>query len=586
MSDLAKAINLIEAGELDAAREIIVDLLYRDYENLDVWLTLTQCAADHEEYVRAIREALRIAPDNPEVRRLAVELAREEAATGADGRSAQQRRSASGLRSLMNWIIALIVIGGGATLAIFLLAPEEKPVATTPVPTGDPMVICEEAVQSTFNQLAARCGFVETDELCLGNPTVDVEGVALQYPGDRVPLYAMRVVNTRSFHLETQSWGLAVARGQTSLTEGDVLFVMTSSVRLSGFDSQLQHLDFSSNPVVSACPAVPPSGILAHSSPDQPASFTVNGAQITLNGTIFMQVDAAAGLRVVALHGQVTIGNTPDNLRVLSAGQWMSWPVDPTLQVQNEPGDLMAGNSPLRGDLSLIRDLGTALELEVANWTLPDDSPAVAIIPSATPTRYVTNTPLPTHTQIADTTQTATRRPTHTVTPTTTSTLTPTILTPTPLPTQSVSQPVPTRTATPTSTAIQTVQIEGVWNCAATVGNVDFSYIITIEPIEVASMVLASGLLPEFGGTIVALDGEWITDSTILDQQWARIVGIENAVGWLLLHETSVIYDGASASYGAGGTLRLILEADGTLHGGIFDNEQFVGVVNQCQKAL
>lgn len=568
LSDLNTAIDLIEAEDFDAAREIIVEILYKEYNNLDAWLLLTHCAIDRQEYARAVREALRVDPDNVEARRLAVELARETSQSGAV--SKQQPSGRRMLRSMFNLLMLVVVVGIGALLAFVLLKQEDKPVIHV-VPTTDPIQACAVSVQADLDRFAARCGFLQAGEVCLANTPVEVglrngQG-RLRLAGDRVPLADVQFLNTTSFNMETMGWG-AVA-----LRLPDRSMFLTAGVRLAEFEPDLGDFIFSSNPVVSACPGVPPSGILINA--EQPTQFTINAAHIEMIGTAFFQVDAAAGLKIVVLRGSVGLAEIG---RSIEAGQWLSWAVDPTLRVRSLPSDVMQTTSNVRGNVVALTSLGAALELPINQWWLPGFAEPEVVFepPTLTPTRHVTLTPLPSETSTPNpNSPTPSRTPSLTITPSPTQTDIPT---PTLLPFG--DDPVPTH-AIPPATLAALEPLTGVWRCAALVGNLSFSYLIIIEAPTASDAIIATGLLPDYGGTLVELAGEWISDASRLDAEWARIPLMGQAQGWLLLREQSLIDD--QGGYSAGGTLRLIFSDNGVMEGALFDENNLIGFLNGCR---
>lgn len=568
LSDLNEAIGLIEAEDFDAAREIIVEILYKDYANQEAWLLLTHCAIDRQEYSRAVREVLRINPDHVEARRLAVELARE---TSQESASGQRRASGSRMtRSLFNLLMVVLVVGAGAAGAYLLLQPDDTPVVQV-VPTADPLEVCAVSVQSALERLAARCGFLDAGEACLGNAPVEVgwrgDPQHLELAGDRVPIDVIQYINTTSFSMDTMGWGTLI------LQLPDRLMVVTAGVRLSEFDANLDNLVFSSNPVVSACPTLPPSGMLVDT--EQPTRFTINGASVDMVGTAFFQVDAAAGLKVVVLRG--TMGFS-DIGRTVEAGQWISWAVDPTLRVRELPSEPMTTTNSIRGNMVALTNLGIGLELAVNQWWLPGFAAPEVVFdpPTPTPTRYVTLTPLPTVTSTLNPySPTPSQTSTQTLTPSPTQTGIPT---PTLLPFD--DEPTPIREIPP-ATLAALEPLTGVWRCAALVGNLSFSYLVIIEAPTAADAIVATGLLPDYGGTLVALTGVWLTDASRLDSAWARIPVVGQPQGWLLLQEERLIED--AGGYAAGGTLRLILGDNGIMEGALFDGNNLIGFLNGCR---
>lgn len=647
MSDLSEARNLVDAGQLQEAREIVVDILYKDYDDLDAWLLLTECALDQDEYTRAVREALRLDPENVTARRLAVELARESRHKTSDiGNTleARQRRSSvRTARSLTNLIIALLVIGGGAAFAFFLLDNQDDGNQPTVVlPTDDPIQACIAQVQSVLSRLPSRCEIVGKGEVCLANLPVEAESAVasgeLVFPGDHAALTNFSAFNTGPFGV--LSGGLLAIRASASFEDSDdasVLFILTSGARLAGFDDQLSQFTLSSNPVVSECPAAHPSGILASAPLDQTAHLIVNGAEIDLSGTAFLQADVAAGLRIVVLDGQAILSISPAAESVnVSAGQWTSWTVDPTLLVVGTPQAASASRNTVRGDWTQLRPLAAALGVAVDSWQIPGETVVVALpsptslnaFTSTTPENGLepsgdstrTPTPLPPDLVTAEDNSptpelvsatpnpliTGTRRPpsstptvsgtppTATATimqrPSATGTATQT-LTATPSPTLSTTPVPPSPTALPpiNATSVESASFEGVWQCSASVDTLLFDYFITIEPVQSLTAVQGSARLPAFGDSIVSLEGQWIADASELDANWFRIPERTGGdpQGWLLLREVDFIYDAAQGSYQPNGILRLSWSDLPDVTGGLFiatdsGEEILVGLVNEC----
>lgn len=604
MADLSEAIRLIEEDQPAAAREIIVDSLYQNYDDIAAWLLLTQCAQDTREYARAIREALRIEPENPEARRLAVDLART-APEGASGR----RSGASRRRHQRNWLqtvsrvaVFLVVVGVAVAIGAVLLSPDDDPVATSSVPAvGDPEEACRQNVEAVLQRLPARCGILEMNEVCLANAPVsfDVQddNNTPQLVGDRIALESVNLVVTGDDEGSALEWGMVVIRARSSFpssTTDAAIFVATSGVRISAIDEGMLRFNLSSNPVVSDCPSALPSGVLVLTQSDgNAAEFTVNDLEISLEGSAFLQVDVAAGLRVVVLNGtgQVSLDGV---LRRLSAGQWIRFGVNPTLAVQGPPGDVMVGRVNVRGNLAVILQLGEALGEDIAHWELPQAGPAVAFqtSPTSTQTPTLTLTPRPSATSSATNTPpppsaTATLRPTGTATDTPrpaqpTSTFRDGEMLASPAATVTARDTVSSTPGTTTARAasqtavsignpmpVDSGQLSGVWECVVSANDNEFRYVLTIETVLDPSQLLASAQLPDFGNTVVLLQGS-LRDASTPDDLDSSTPGAERGTGAqqeLVLRETEVLVDGTGGSYGVGGELRLVQSAPSELSG-------------------
>lgn len=404
MDDLQRARELVAAGDSHEAREMLVRLLYEDYDNAEIWLELAQITEDREEYARAVREVLRIDPENVEARRMAVELSREAAQAPRQRADATntRRRGSRTLSFIYNLFVFSLIVAVAAGVAIYWVESNQEEATPTAVATPDPAVVCARQVQSVLQRLPARCSLTEAGQVCMGNPEVFFapQERSLLLPGDRGPLTNYIALETRPFDINTQNFGLLSLRAKTSYADDApevVLFLMTSGVRLRDYDSRLEALTISSNPVVSECASVPPAGILVNGVIGKLAQFVVNGLAISLDGTAFLQVDAAAGLRVIVLDGTAQLAASGNDITVL-AGQWISWPVDPTLAVRDEPSDLLTAVDTLRGDLGLLIPLGQAAGLAVENWRLPGQGgrpEATAEVDFTTPESLETHTPTP-----------------------------------------------------------------------------------------------------------------------------------------------------------------------------------------------
>lgn len=587
---LDDARNRLAEGDLEGARDALVDVLYEDYDNLEAWLLLTECAADTDEYARAIREALRIDPENPIARRLAVELARQGPPISASGEAKARQQTSNAVRSVSNLIIFFVIVAIGTSIAIFVaLSGEQSQNQNNPSnSSNDTAAFCEAAVQTTYNRLEARCGLLEPASLCLGNLTVNFdvrENATLPLlPGDRVPAPAVIAFNTERYVTASGEWGIVV--GQIN-DNGAIQMIVTSGVRVSGIEEQLASFVISSSPLENECGALPPPGVLLNGTTTA-APLEINGMQLMLDGVIFIQVDAAGGLRIVTFNGGAELrvmGNGTESRASVRAGEWTTLPVNPRLQVIGEIEVPRIGDPPIRGNLSHIAQVAEALGLDTAGWQFPAGAVEVAIQPTPTPTRGIripSATPTPTITNTPR--QTATLRPTRTPTATLvpTSTTIP-VLEATPDERLPESEQLGPPEDTPLSpTPIPQSPVSGTWQCEGRIDTINFAYILTIEPGLVRGRVLASAVVPAFGNTIVTLNGTLETVVDNLDANWTRIPSYQEGDTWLLLNEDAVLYTASGNRYDSNGTFRLI-HNDGNLRGGIFEDERLIGTLASCE---
>lgn len=589
MASIETVRDLLAAGDLDGARDGLVDVLYEDYDHLEAWLLLTACAADEEEYARAIREALRIDPENQIARRLAVEHARTGPTPSASGEGRVREQTGNAVRSITNWIIFGIVITIGALIAVgvaFVGDENATDESSDSLAAANAVDFCAAIAEETYQRLEARCGLVDVGTVCLGNADVTFESEITSslpvLPGDRVVTTDLIAFTTLRYDSDVGSFGLAVAQGASDFP---VQMLVTSGVRVSGLSDGLSNISISSNPVLSDCDEVPAPGVVLIGGLSE--AIRVNGLALLFDGVVFLQADAGGGMRLVVLQGNAQLRfegiNTTTEVS-LFAGEWTTLEVDDRLEVIGTPKVPSIGNPPVRGDVQLLLRLGDALGIETRDWRIPTGAVQVAVQPTVTATRGIR-------------VPSATIAPTHSNTPRFTLTLRPSRTpTNTPQPT-STSIPViedePTVTVTPSaetnavSSGVretltdETSPVAGTWACIATIDTAQFDYVLTIEPRLVRDQVFASAIIPTVGSAVVTLVGTIETEIEALDADWSRLPSYQLGDAWLLLQEDAVLYTLPGSTYEANGTFRLIHDA-GDLRGGIFNGNRLIGILTDC----
>ena len=575
MTDFNAIRALIDANKLEDAREQLVDHLYEDYDNLEAWLLLTECAVDAAEYARAVREALRIAPDHPQARRLAMELAQEQ---GGAAFADKAKPRGGALRSLGNLIIFFIVISAGAGLVFYLLQDEisSEQNNTDIMNTPNPEALCAATVNDTLPFLAARCSVLDTETACLANPDVFFQTTnTAAMPtllGDRIDLQDLAAISVGMYDQSAQTWGLAVVQ---SSERSSYQLVLTSGVTLSQAEEDI--FEFRNSPVQPFCDEIAPSGILLRSLNEDAVAIQINGLQLQLIGVAFLQINNGQ-LHVVMLAGESVLHTTQSNISsqvFLTQGQWISFNVDANLMVDNAvASEAMVGEPSILGDLGALQLLSDGFEINNTQWQIPSGAVAIAIQPTITATRGIriptaTATPTITPTPRYTATSRPTRTPTQTLVPTSTD-----------IPVFETTPNTPTPTL---DVSIATdAALSGTWQCTATIDILTFTYILSVEPLLQNDEVFASAILPEYQDAVIALRGVQILEEAALDADWVRLPNYQNADVWLLLQETEVLYPEGDDSYSPNGTLRLFY-ADNQLSGGIFEQNRFIGIIDNCQ---
>jgi photosystem II stability/assembly factor-like uncharacterized protein len=118
--------------------------------------------------------------------------------------------------------------------------------------------------------------------------------------------------------------------------------------------------------------------------------------------------------------------------------------------------------------------------------------------------------------------------------------------------------------------------ITAAWRCDILQGTAFYPYEIIIETPGADGTLTATGILPDFGRALVAMNGTLLTDDL------PDIESDVEVIAWLELHEDTML--SGSEFYRADGILRLWLRADGELRGEIYraDDDSLVGEVRRC----
>jgi ferric-dicitrate binding protein FerR (iron transport regulator) len=410
--NLQQAIELIRDQKPEEARMILLERLHANYDDTQAWFWLAHCAEDEEEYARALREVLRLDPENVEARRLAVQLARQ---TSKDKKPLktppptqdtnlllERDYSQHYLRSFFNLLFFLIIIGISLGVAYWWLNPSEDENTNTNITqsaTLDESSLCTQQMNTIIRSLTARCSTTRQNQVCLASNGLNISSSAyqttsLRVPGDKTSLELYTLLETKPFNASTNEWGSLVIRAQTNAPESTDawgLFLITSGVRLTDFDERFQNFSFFNSASAAAsppCAEIPASGILVHS--DTVIVFGMNGSEIEMNGTAFFQLDVAAGLRIAVLEGRIKI-TTLSTEQTIQAGEVLQQEVESNRMVRNVNGTISGEANRIRGNLRQLVPFAENLGIATENWAFPGERPRVSI----TPTSNAIRTPTP-----------------------------------------------------------------------------------------------------------------------------------------------------------------------------------------------
>jgi TolB protein len=331
---LRDAIELVKAGKKKSARAQLLAILEIEPDNLEAWLWLTTCAANPDEYSRALREALRIDPTHPRARQMTIQRARQVLYEHA-GRDFAVERAEKRHRSVQ-WIlfvIFVVVLGGAfilAALRVLKIDFVEEPLPTI-IPTLTVQQICQNELDALRMAVVARCSGLEAGQACLMNGAVLMErarqGIGdFTLPGDRMPVQDIHRLEAQPYRPGEGGWGLAWLRGVVA-RGGSLSVLLIGGANLEGVDSDFTSLTLFSAPKSVTCQGIAPAGLILQTR--QQAHFSLNGLQVDLLGTAFIEAQAGGSTRYSQLDGLAEVvvnGQT----RRLTSGEGVRISIDRT----------------------------------------------------------------------------------------------------------------------------------------------------------------------------------------------------------------------------------------------------------------
>ncbi len=241
-------------------------------------------------------------------------------------------------------------------LAIFLLTACTPATETTlptlavlPTITPDEALLCEQLVQEVTQTVDAMCANIGRNEVCYGNtrlevqPRPEVRLARFDSPGDKVSITAIESLRLSPLSTTQREWGLAILALQANLP--DTLPGQNVLVFLFG-DVEWRNTEQASAYYLrtgigdAPCASAPESGILIQT-PEGAAEIqvTINGVDIRLMSTAFIQAQPNAAMRVSLVEGQGII--TAENVsRVVPAGTGITIPLNADLLPAAPPSEV------------------------------------------------------------------------------------------------------------------------------------------------------------------------------------------------------------------------------------------------------
>jgi len=313
LEPLEHAIELAQAGKKAAARLALLAILQDEPDHANAWMWLAYCSTDKAESSRALREVLRINPENIRARRLVLRLARQ-AVFERFGRDYAQEKSARRHHRRNRLVFAffvMVLLAVGVLAGLRALRVDLAPSAIAPAadPTQSAQELCSAQLAELYRTFTARCGGVESGQACLLNPRAAFErsGQAGDFAqaGDRILLRDLAALTLDAYDFENEVWGLALL-----LPTAHTRALLIGGATLRELDPTLTTFTLNSPAPSPTCAGVPRAGLLWQTS--QQTRLRVNGLRLDVIGAVFIEeagdlltVHHLDGITEAALRGEV-----------------------------------------------------------------------------------------------------------------------------------------------------------------------------------------------------------------------------------------------------------------------------------------
>lgn len=320
LEPIEEAIELAHAGRKAAARVMLLAILEDDPANEEAWLWLARCAATQIEHSRALRELLRLNPEDKQARRLVLRLARQ-AVFAATGRDYGLEIDSVRARAPRRWVwvgVVLVLLVAVAASALVLLDVRFLSVAV-PEKTISAAQQCTSKVTMLLKALPSRCTALQAGQACLLNPAAEyVLFEGRQGSFDRAGHY-LPVADLNNLRLSTyrsEDWGLAVFDPFAGTR-----LLLIGGATLQNVTGDFRELRLRTERSPAICPEAAPSGLLIQS--EEQIRLMVNRIELDVLGTLFIAAQPGELMTFTPLEGlvSVTMRNQPQRVLTGQTGE-------------------------------------------------------------------------------------------------------------------------------------------------------------------------------------------------------------------------------------------------------------------------
>ena len=239
---------------------------------------------------------------------------------------------------------------------------------------------CPTIVQDAVAALDELCADTGRNQACYGNlhlvaePQPDVTGLQFEQPGDIEDVDHILSLTLSPMDEDVPEWGVALLKLQANLPDmlpgqnvtillfGDVTLTNVVAPDSEG-QSPMQAFYFRSGVGDPQCAEAPESGLLVQTPEGiNTVSLTINGVDITLGSTAFLQAQPEDFLYVYLLEGEATV-TAFDKEQTVGSGEYTTVPLDPALEAAGTPDtpqvytdETVAALSPLVESVAAITE--------------------------------------------------------------------------------------------------------------------------------------------------------------------------------------------------------------------------------------
>ncbi len=209
--------------------------------------------------------------------------------------------------------------------------------------------VCPTIVNNALEATDNACADTGRNEACYGNvlivaePQTGSEDFVFEQQGDRVAVSDVQSLNLTPMNEDVGTWGVALLRLQANIPDTmpgqNVTFLVFGNVEITNSEGAMNAFYFQSGVGDAPCEEAPDSGILIQT----PAGvgevmLTVNGVDIALGSTAFLQAEAGDAMVVALVEGHAVVEAEGES-QTFETGFQVSVPLDEHLNPTGPPGE-------------------------------------------------------------------------------------------------------------------------------------------------------------------------------------------------------------------------------------------------------